>query len=188
MKHYLKLLCLLWMFLFAVPCLAKSWGNIFPLQTNRLGVLDMLGEPLYDTNDGEEYFEFENQKITLTWTRPDCYGEGTIKDKKLINSESLVYQITVLPEKPLKSIEIYKKQELTPKTKNEIYKDWLSQDVNCIGNAESGMSCSVSDSQTGFGSSSSKEGYYALYFFPTKEENKMRKEKLPTCPSLKAEM
>lgn len=175
MKPYVKFLCLLWIFLFAVPCLAKSWGNIFPLQTNRLGVLDMLGEPFYDKESGEEYFEFENQKITFTWTRPDCYGEGTIKDEKLINSESLVYQITVVPDELLESIEIYKTQKPTPKTKEKIFKDWVSKDVHCFGN-----NCSVFDNQEGFGYSLSK-GYTALYFLPTEDENKMRKEKLKPC-------
>ncbi len=180
MKNFLNLsICIL---LLSIPCFAKSWNSIFPLQTTRAAVLDLLGEPKQNSI-GEEFFEFENQTISFKWLRADCYGRDSILDEKSVKADSLVYQITVEPENPLNSIEIYNQDvssEPTKQSNEQIYKDWISESVSCLSSKEY-LSCTISNSQKGFGYRRSEKIYSILYFFPTQDEITDRKQKLSRC-------
>lgn len=182
MRHFLRFSILCLMLLAAVPCLAKNWNGIFPLHTTRAAVLGLLGKPLKDKTDGKEYFEIDNQTVKIRWIRPDCYSEGVIEEEKFLNDDSLVYQVSVFPKEPLKSIDIYTAGDTKkPAPIPGFY--WSTYQYSCISSLAGYFSCSASNVTDGFGYSNSKRGYTALYFFPTDEENKAWKEILKPCTS-----
>ena len=175
----------------ADPCAAKEWRNIVPLKTKRADVLRVLGEPKHSQPDGREYFEVDNQTATIRWKRPDCFGRDSMIDEQSVGPDALVYQITVTPKVPLKSIsevsgEPDKASDLkVPRKRDkaalkELYRSWLSQDIDCIGNDESGYSCTIWDGQKGFGYTESK-GVTALYYFPTDKEARAWEQNHKPC-------
>ncbi len=180
MKYFLKLSCPFLLLFLAVPTLAKSWKNIFPLQTSRAEVLNLLGSPKISLKDKSEYFIVGDQKVTFRWTRADCSGEDAITDEKLVKPNSLVYQITVVPDVALRSIDFYNSDE--PKGATTVSGFLLSSYMtNCISNSSGQFSCSSVNSVYGFGYSNSNRGFTALYFVPTEEENKIWNGKHKPC-------
>jgi hypothetical protein len=184
MKRHLQFLtvCLL---LLALPalCSAKGWRNIFPLKTTRAEVLQLLGTPLRDSPGDGEYFEVDNQTVTIRWARPDCAGQDSIIDEKSAGGDALVYQITVKPKAPGKLSDFDSTSEpdtLSPKPK---YRDWISGDLNCTGRDEKGvwLNCTIAYGEKGFGYSWSKAGVVALYYFPSEEEAKAWNQKHKLC-------
>lgn len=182
----------LWLLTLAAPSSARQWHNISPLKTTRAEVLRLLGEPKHSQSDGREYFEVDNQTITISWKRPDCYGRDSIIKGHSVDPDAFVYQVTVAPKVSLKSIsEVSGEPDKAPNPKvsrkrdkaalKESYRRWLSQELDCIGNDESGYSCTIWDGQKGFGYSDSKAGVTALYYFPTDEEAKAWDQKHKPC-------
>lgn len=142
----------------------------------------------------------------IRWTRPDCYGEnafidgGSLKlllgspdgqsrenadiNKQSTGMDALVFQVTVEPQVPLKSIEsedsskpdkVPDSQISRKRTKaelKEIYRSWLSQTIDCTIGANGGGWCTIFNEEKGFGYHESKAGVTALYYFPNAEEIK----------------
>jgi hypothetical protein len=183
MMHFLKLSCLLSLLIFAVSASAKSWQNVIPLQTTRAEILNLLGNPKINLKDKSEYFVLDNQTITFRWMRANCSAEAAIIDEKLIKPNSLVYQITVVPDTPLQSISSYTFDE--PKIASSVpgfY--WIPYITNCISNQSGEFSCSSVSGEYGFGYSKSNRGFTALYFVPTWKEEKIWKDKHLPCLSV----
>jgi hypothetical protein len=184
MKHRLTLLigCLLLLPL-TVPCSAKEWRNILPLKTTRAEALQLLGTPLHGSSDEGEYFEIDNQTVTIRWARPDCSGQGLIVDEQLAGADALVYQITVKPKVPLKLSDLGLPSQSDITSSPSKYSGWLSQSINCSGGGEKGAwdNCSILIGQEGFGYATSKAGVIALYYFPTDEEAKAWNQKHQPC-------
>lgn len=186
MKFCLSIFCLLWLLVFSVPCLAKDWNNIFPLKTTRAEVIQMLGSP-NQSNEGE-YFEIDNQRVIFRWTRPDCYGENSIIEKQPVSLDALVFQITVEPKDPKDERYINIRNELNSKPSDSsdskdiktVYKKWISNDVNCLIDAN-GSSCSITNDEKGFGYSTSNDEITRIYYFPTEKELKTREETHQPC-------
>jgi hypothetical protein len=183
MKHRLTLLTgCLWLLTLVVPCAAKEWHNISPLRTTRAEVLQLLGNPQHSQPDEGEYFEVDEQTVTIRWARPDCHGKISIIEEQPVEPEALVYQITVKPKVPLESIDPDASSESNTASPKSKYRRWLSQDINCIGNSESGVwNCTVWDMEKGFGYSTSKGGVVALYYVPTDKEAKAWTQEHKTC-------
>jgi len=183
MKHYSKLLFCLSLFFLAAPCFAESWRGITPLQTTRAEVLQILGAPQQNNADQSEYFELDEQTIIIRWARADCAGQDRIIAKpESVAPESLVYQITVKPKKPLELIEVGEPDKRPDESKDATSRRWLANDVECFGD-----NCTVTNSRKGFGYSTGKDGVVAVYYFPADAENKRRNAQYKPCSPVAAQ-
>jgi hypothetical protein len=185
MKHCPALLTgCLWLLTLAVPCAAKEWRNLSPLKTTRAETLQLLGNPQHSQPDGGEYFEVDDQTITFRWMRPDCAGQDSIIDGQSAGLDALVYQITVTPKVPLAAIDSGESSKPDTASVKSKYRDWLSQEIDCIGNGEDGVwHCTIWDGHKGFGYSTSKGGVVAIYYFPTDEEGTAWSQTHKCCSS-----
>jgi hypothetical protein len=183
-KYQITLASLFWLCFLAVPCLAKEWHNIYPLQTTRAEVLNLIGSTPQSQPEKSEFFEVENNIVTIKWTKPDCYCEDSIIEGEKADLDALVYQITVEPKisLPLKSLEPTivdnsKKQRIELK---KAYKNWSDQDVDCLIGQDNSI-CSITNFRTGFGYSLLNFEVTALYYLPTEKQSKDWKEKHKLC-------
>jgi hypothetical protein len=191
MNRPILLIGCLWLLTLAAPCSAKEWHNISSLKTTRAEVLRLLGEPKHSQSDGREYFEIDNQTVTIRWARPDCYGRASITDGVSAGMDVLVFQITVTPKIPLKLSEVSSELDQASDLKvsrkqdkaalKELYRSWLSNDLDCLCSDVSGCSCSTWNREQGFGYSSSNIGVFEVYYGPTAEEIKAWEQNHRLC-------
>lgn len=173
------LLCAIGLLVFAPAGFAKEWNNITPLKTTRADVIQILGNPILDDSDNGEHFNFNNYVIRFRWTRANCFAEPSKDQDKPKSMDDLVLQITVEPKYPQYEKIVEEELESEQGRKREIkdvYKKWLSSDLHCFGN-----SCTISNFTTGFGYTSSKDGFTALYYVATEADWRKLKEGLEPC-------
>lgn len=142
---------------------AKSWLNISPLKTTRADVFRLLGAPKQSESNGE-YFEIDSGVVVFQWIRPTCRITTSCMNGLSLNPTDLVLRINFQPTKPLES-------DVLPKRESKSMKDWLSEDIDCLGSDESGVwNCIISDTADGFGYTTAGDKVTTLFFFPTAQE------------------
>jgi hypothetical protein len=176
MKRLILLFGFLCLFLLTMSCFAKEWRGIFPLKTTRAEVIKLLGEPTKRWGSGGEYFKVEDGKVTISWTHPDCYTEKPIQESA-VKSDSLVYQITFIPNELLPN-EFLQQAQKEMQPASEIF---FVFDGNCLKGGNGTFSCNLWAFKYGFDYSNSHNGVEALYFFPTEKELADWKEKQKSC-------
>ena len=148
----------------SAPCFAKSWRGLAPLLTTRGQVLQMLGSPKLDESNQTESFDLPNEVVVIRWIRPTCGTQTRIPKGESFRPSDVVLQITVNPKVPLETNAA--EDETNPKT----YRDWLSANADCIGNADGHWSCSII--YDGFGYSTANGHITALYYFASASDAK----------------
>jgi hypothetical protein len=167
--------CLFWLAFAASPCVAKQWRNVAPMRTTRAEVLQLLGNPKQNQSDNGEYFDLATETVTFKWVHPTCGTQNPIVDESSIQPDDLVLNIAVKPKVPIQSKDL---DISRPKS----YSDWLSEDVDCLGNGEDGVwNCTIINGREGFGYATSKDGVVAIYYFPTDEEARAWNSEHKSC-------
>ena len=157
----------------SAPCNAKSWRGLAPLLTTRAQVLEALGPSKLNASDQTESFDLANEVVVLRWIRPTCGTQTPIPKGEPFQPSDLVLQITVNPKISLETVPSEDKRN--PKT----YRDWLSADIDCIGNGDGYSSCSII--YDGFGYSTANGHITALYYFATASDVKDWNATLKSC-------
>jgi hypothetical protein len=146
-------------------CVAKSWRGLVPLLTTRAQVLEMLGSPKLNASDQTESFDLPNEVVVIRWIRPTCGTQTPIPKGESFRPSDVVLQITVNPKVPLEM------NTLDDNPKPKTYRDWLAEDINCVGDSEGHWSsCSIINRHDGFGYSTGNAHITALYYFASDSE------------------
>jgi hypothetical protein len=175
----------------AVVVDGKSWNGVTPLKTSRAEVIGILGYPDRVDAYGRAVFETNGETVLISWVLPNCYaGHERVADW-FAEMSALVFHITVKPKARRELSEVQKVDgqndppEIGGKDPKvllkETYKRWLSTDVDCLLGADD-MSCSQSNSTTGFGySHTTKAAVTAIYYYPTSSEIDEFSAARPAC-------
>ncbi|MBK8467260.1 MAG: hypothetical protein IPL32_15690 [Chloracidobacterium sp.] len=155
-KLFLIVLCL---GVLAIPCLAASWNNIFPLKTTRAEVIKLLGEPKPFQRTGPEYFDHGNARVFIRWTLPNCIVKKLVIAEELAGPDALVYQIAIEPKDYRTSL---------PYEKEVSEFLGLIKAKDCI--ASRGGSCGIGHALLGFGYNRSEFGISRLDYSSSLEE------------------
>jgi hypothetical protein len=163
----------------ALPCSAKEWRGFVPLVTSRAQVLNALGNAKHASSDQGEYFDLPTEVVTFRWIHSDCGTEHAVTNDKDSRLTDVVLQITVRPKL---TVQIKGSDD---RAKSHTYRDWLVEDVDCIGNGEDGIwNCTIWNGRDGFGYSTSGANVTALYYYGTdavaKDWNAMHKSCSPS--------
>lgn len=172
MKRPYILIGLLWLFLYALPCAAKSWNNITPLKTTRAEVIKSLGEPKPLQGTGSEDFGYGNEIVFIKWTRPNCFGKKLLISEEATGLDALVYQIRVQA-----------KHGFSLKYEQEV-SDYLAtiKEKDCVG--PQGGSCGGFSNKLGFGYGRSDLGIISVEFFATLEDETIWRSQLKPCVAI----
>jgi hypothetical protein len=152
-----------------MPCFAKEWRGIAPLRSTRSDVLKLLGNPKHSWETATEYFDLNDEKVTIKWIDPTCERKYPIESERDVRPDDLVLAILVYPKKPIPAKEL---------------------DIPAVGYTTLGCHpnsfCTVWSFEVGFGFTTSKDGVTALHYEASHDEFKAWLDNHKACqPSVK---
>jgi len=152
-----------------MPCLAKEWRGIGPLHSTRSDVLKLLGTPKHTWETATEYFDLDDEKVTIKWIDPSCERKYPIESVRDVRPDDLVLAILVYPKKPIPTKEL---------------------DIPAVGYMTLGCHpnsfCTVWSFEAGFGFTTSKGGVTELHHEASNDEFKAWSDNHKACqPSVK---